>query len=159
MELSVVWWAWIIVGSGFLLIELMSSTFFGLWMAIAALAPAVSSLIWPQMDLAWQLAVWVAAMLLCGWLWTRYNRKHHAPEDALLGQTGVLARGCSQHQQGLLLLQKPVQGATEWRCISAQPLPAASRVIITEQPEPYLVRVEKAPSLHQQKGSELCQQD
>lgn len=155
MEENVVWWVWIIVGALFLLVELMTTTFFGLWMAIAALVPAVVSLLWPTLGLEWQLTLWIVAMLLCGFLWTRYNRKHNTPEaleDALVGQIGVLARGCDAAKQGMLLLQKPVLGASEWRCVSDQPLPADIRVVVAEQIEKHLVRVERAQPLHQQSG-------
>ncbi|SFN09280.1 hypothetical protein SAMN05216516_102328 [Izhakiella capsodis] len=155
MEVSIVWWAWIIVSGLFLLIELMTTTFFGLWMAIAALVPAFVALIWPDMSIEWQLTLWIIAMLLCSWLWARYNRRHHISEtveDSLPGQIGVLARGCSSTQQGLLLLQKPVMGASEWRCISDESLLADARVVVTEQLEQHLVRVERVQSLHQQGG-------
>ncbi|OON39575.1 hypothetical protein BTJ39_13040 [Izhakiella australiensis] len=155
MDISIIWWAWIIVSGLFLLVELMTTTFFGLWMAIAALVPALVALIWPELSIEWQLGLWIIAMLLCGWLWSRYNRKYNSPEaleDSLSGQIGVLARGCSSTQQGLLLLQKPVMGASEWRCVSDEPLPADTRVVVTEQLEKYLVRVARTQSLHQQSG-------
>ncbi|PIJ49037.1 hypothetical protein BL250_17065 [Erwinia sp. OLTSP20] len=152
---NIVWWAWIIVGGLFLLVELTTTTFFGLWMAIAALVPALTALIWPHFSLQWQLTLWIVAMLLCGWLWSRYNRKYLSPvaqEDSLAGQIGVLARECSASRPGLLLLQKPVMGASEWRCISDEPLPADTRVVVVAQPEPYLVRVERTQSIHQKTG-------
>ncbi len=156
MELNVVWWTWIIVGCLFLLVELMTTTFFCLWMSIAALAPALIALIWPEITLMWQLIIWVISMLLCSWLWMRFNHKLHASkvlEDTILGQIGVLARPCSDTAQGLLLLQKPVQGASEWRCISDEPLSTETRVIVTAQPERHLVLVKRTQSLHQQRGN------
>lgn len=158
MEDNIVWWAWIIVGAIFLLVELMTTTFFGLWMAIAALVPAVVSLIWPSAGLEWQLTLWIVAMLLCGWLWARYSRRGRDStllDDPLAGQVGVLARACDHEITGLLLLQKPVAGASEWRCLSEHPLPAETRVVVIEQIDKHLVRVEKAQPLHQkQRGSE-----
>lgn len=151
MDLGNIWWIWIIIGVIFLFIELLTTTFFGLWMAIAALFPAMLGFIKPDISTETQVIAWIIAMIVCAWLWYKYS-KPDAPlkelEDALIGQIGVLAKGCDTKNTGIILLQKPVAGSTQWQCIANQGIPSDTRVIVIEQINDKLLRVnfEKNPN-------------
>lgn len=153
MDLTSIWWLWIIIGVIFLFIELFTTTFFGLWMAIAAICPAILGLIQPTLSIEIQIIAWIIAMIICGGLWYKYS-KPDAPlrelEDALVGQIGILAKSCDTQTTGIILLQKPVAGATQWPCIADQHIPSDTRVIVIEQLNDKLLRVnfEKTPNIH-----------
>lgn len=153
MDLTNIWWIWIIIGVIFLFIELFTTTFFGLWMAIAALLPAVLGLINPNLSIEIQIVAWIIAMIICGVLWYKYS-KPDMPlkelEDSLVGQIGILAKSCDPKNTGIILLQKPVAGATQWPCIADQAIASDTRVIVIEQVSDKLLRVnfEKTPNLH-----------
>lgn len=141
---DVAWWGWIIVGAVFLLIELMTTTFFGLWMAIAALVPAAISFIKPELPLGWQISVWIVSMLACAFIWVRVSKRttpNTPVEGSIIGQIGVLSRGCSPDVPGALLLQKPVEGLTEWTCFSDEMILPNSRVVVSEKISRGTVRV------------------
>lgn len=145
MEINSIWWIWIIIGVIFLFIELFTNTFFGLWMAIAALLPAAISLIKPEISVEIQIISWIIAMIVCGVLWVKFSKPDaplQAMDDQLVGQIGVLAKSCDTENSGTVLLQKPVGGATQWQCIANQPIAADTRVVIKEQINATLVRVD-----------------
>lgn len=151
MDGNVVWWSWIIVGAVFLLIELFTSTFFGLWMAIAAVFPAVVSFLIPDMYLGWQIGIWIISMLVCAYLWVHISKRDNpnkSIEDTIIGQIGILSRGCDSEKQGLLILQKPVEGRTEWKCISDDEIAPDSRVSVTEKVNHDVLRVVISKSSH-----------
>ena len=153
MDLTNIWWVWIIIGVIFLFIELFTTTFFGLWMAIAALLPALLGLISQNISTEIQVIAWIIAMIVCALLWYKYS-KPDAPlrelEDALVGQIGILAKSCDTQNTGIILLQKPVAGATQWPCIANQCIPSDTRVIVIEQINDKLLRVnfEKNPTIN-----------
>ncbi|EIZ1086084.1 NfeD family protein [Klebsiella oxytoca] len=151
MEGNVVWWGWVIVGAVFLLIELFTSTFFGLWMAIAAVFPAVLSFMIPDMHLGWQIGIWIISMLVCAYLWVRISKRDNpnkSIQDTVIGQIGILSRGSASEKQGLLILQKPVEGRTEWKCVSDDEIAPDSRVVVTEKVNHDVLRVVISKSSH-----------
>lgn len=144
MDGNVVWWGWIIVGALFLLIELFTSAFFGLWMAIAAVVPAILSFLISDMHLGAQIGVWIVSMLICAYLWVRISKRdksNKSIQDSVIGQIGLLARGSASERQGLLILQKPVEGRTEWKCISDDEITPNTRVVVTEKVSHDVLRV------------------
>ena len=71
MDIHVTWWMWILVSAIFLFVELMTVTFFGLWMAIAAIVPAATVFLFPDITIAGQLTLWIVSMLVCAYCWVK----------------------------------------------------------------------------------------
>ena len=144
MEISGVFWFWIAIAAIFALVEIFTTTFFGLWMAIAALIPAMQVLFLPDFPVAGQLLVWIVASVLCAWVWVRWIRSKPEPwlAEPLTGQQGILACALTPGQQGILLLSKPVQGRQEWPCISDRALPRQTRVKVIAMAGDGVVKVD-----------------
>ena len=144
MEITGVFWFWIAIAAIFALIEIFTVTFFGLWMAIAALAPAILVLILPSFPIAGQLLIWIVASLICAWIWVCWIRSKPEPwiVEPLIGQQGVLASALTPPQTSVLLLSKPVQGRQEWPCLSDQPLARQARVKVVAVISDDIVKVE-----------------
>lgn len=144
IDLHTMWLMWIIIGAAFLLVELFTTTFFALWMAVAAIVPAVLVLIYPNISVEFQIIIWIIAMFCCACLWMKYS-KQDAPLQAidtdLIGQVGILAKRCDAESKGILLLQKPIDGLSQWECISYEPIAAETRVVVTERINKTLLRV------------------
>lgn len=134
MEIQLVWWWWVITAGVFLIIELMTTTFFGLWMAIAALVPGILSLFISDISPSIQIAVWVVSILLCAYAWAKRNKKTFPDvyDDPIVGQIGLVIRKCTAETAGVIALQKPVKGKTEWPCLSASPLMHSTRVVVKQ---------------------------
>ncbi len=130
MEITGVFWFWIAIAAIFALVEIFTVTFFGLWMAIAALIPALLVLFFPAFSVIAQVLVWIAASIICAWIWVRWIRSKPEPwiAEPLIGQQGILASALEPDQPGVLLLSKPVQGRQEWPCVSDSPLARQTRV-------------------------------
>ncbi|MEQ0217765.1 NfeD family protein [Klebsiella sp. CN_Kp114] len=151
MDGNVVWWSWIIVGAIFLLIELFTSTFFGLWMAIAAAVTAVLSFLISDMHLGSQIGIWIVSMIISAYLWVRISKRNNSNtsiQDTVIGQIGILSRGSASEKQGLLILQKPVEGRTEWKCVSDDEIAPDSRVVVKEKVNHDVLRVVISKSSH-----------
>lgn len=144
MEISAVFWFWVAIAAIFALAELFTVTFFGLWMAIAAIVPAVTVLIVPGLPVISQLLIWIIASLLCAWIWVRWIRSkpEQYPQDLIIGQQGILASALSPGQTGILLLSKPVQGRQDWPCICDHELPRQTRVKVIALAGEDLVKVD-----------------
>lgn len=82
MDALMVWWIWVIVSAIFLLIELFTLTFFGLWMAIAAFVPAVLALIIQDIPAAWQIFIWIVSMIICAFIWVHIG-KRNPPDQSI----------------------------------------------------------------------------
>ncbi len=123
---------WLAIAVLFAMIEFFSMTFFGLWMAIAALVPALVIFFVPALSLVSQLVIWILASLLCAAIWLKWIRSRPSCfiEQPLIGQIGILATMLEAGQTGVILLSKPVQGRQEWPCYSTDTLLRQTRVKI-----------------------------
>lgn len=144
MEITAVFWLWIAVAAVFALIELFTVTFFGLWMALAALIPALAVLLHPGLAAMVQIILWLVASLLCAWIWVRWVRSPPEPflSEPLIGQQGLLASALEPGGSAILLLMKPVQGRQEWPCTSDQSLARQTRVKVVAMAGKAQVKVE-----------------
>lgn len=123
-------WLWVAVAAVFAIIEFLTVTFFGLWMALAALVPALIVLIFQSLSLTAQLFIWAIASLLCAMIWVRWIRSKPAVQlsSPLLGQEGILAGTITPGELSIVLFSKPIQSRQEWPCFSSYTLPRQTRV-------------------------------
>ncbi|MDI2112225.1 NfeD family protein [Commensalibacter nepenthis] len=145
IDLHTLWLMWIIIGVILLLVELFTTTFFALWMAGAAIVPAILSFFSPNMSLEFQIIVWIIAMCICAFLWMRFSKRDIPLENIdkeLIGQIGILAKKCDAQNKGILLLQKPVDGLSQWECIANNPIPVETRVIVVQRVGERLLQVD-----------------
>lgn len=139
-----VYWLWLGIAAIFAIIEFCTITFFGLWMAIAALVPAVISYFSPELSIVTQLFIWAVASLVCAFIWVKWIRSKPEPylESLLPGQEGLLAESLMPGQTGILLLTKPIQGKQEWPCLSRIALSRQTRVRVVSLTSDGLVEIE-----------------
>lgn len=145
IDLQTIWLMWIVIGGMLLLIELFTTTFFALWMAVATLIPAAISFFDPNFSLEFQIIIWILAMFLCAFLWMRVSKRDTPLENIdkeLIGQIGILSKKCDGQNKGVLLLQKPIDGLSQWECLSDEPIAAETRVIVTQRIGQRLLRVD-----------------
>ncbi|CAI3928747.1 Membrane protein implicated in regulation of membrane protease activity (YbbJ) (PDB:2EXD) [Commensalibacter communis] len=145
IDLHTLWLMWIIIGAILLLVELFTTTFFALWMAGAAIVPAILSFIYPNVSLEFQIIVWIIAMCICAFLWMRFSKRDTPLENIdkeLIGQIGILAKKCDAENKGILLLQKPVDGLSQWECVANYPIPMETRVVVIKRIDQRLLQVD-----------------
>ncbi|MDI9094983.1 MULTISPECIES: NfeD family protein [Morganellaceae] len=125
-------WIWVGLGALFGIIELFTLTFFGLWMALAAIIPAALTLVAPDVSLQWQISIWCIATVCCAFFWVKFsrNKPKRYVEEPLIGEVGQLAFALPEGGESVILLTKPVQGNQQWPCKSQEVLPRDARVRI-----------------------------
>jgi len=143
------YWIWLGVAAIFAIIEFCTVTFFGLWMAIAALVPAIVSYFYPHLSVVMQLLIWALSSLVCAFIWVKWIRSKPTVhiESKLVGSEGVLAEALQPGQLGTLLLSRPIQGKQEWICCSEYPLARQTRVTAIAIIEDDIVKVQASSSL------------
>ncbi|WP_241650086.1 NfeD family protein [Rosenbergiella collisarenosi] len=138
------YWIWLGVAAIFAIIEFCTITFFGLWMAIAALVPAIISYLFPHLSVVLQLLTWAISSLICAFIWVKWIRSKPVEyiDSSLLGAEGILADALQPGKMGILLLSRPIQGKQEWSCFSDDILDRQTRVIVTDVTDSSRVKVE-----------------
>ncbi len=81
MELEVVFWFWWIAAMIFLIIEMVASGFFFLWMAAAAFMTGTLALLLPFISLDIQIFIFAILSLSSAIIWKRYLSKHPVETD------------------------------------------------------------------------------
>jgi inner membrane protein len=151
MHIESVFWLWISIAILFAIIEFSTATFFGLWMAIAALVPAGLVLLAPATTMVNQLLIWALASVICSFVWVKWIRSKPADyvEPSLTGQEGILSQALEQGEIAQVLLSKPIQGQQEWPCYSSESLPRQTRVRIISLNEQGQVEVVKLSTIEE----------
>ncbi|PIJ43769.1 hypothetical protein [Tatumella sp. OPLPL6] len=143
------YWIWLGVAAIFAIIEFCTVTFFGLWMAIAALVPAIVSYLCPHLSVVMQLLIWALSSLVCAFIWVKWIRSKPIVhiESAIVGSEGILAEALEPGKFGTLLLSRPIQGKQEWMCCSDHSLARQTRVTAIAINENDIVKVQASSSL------------
>ena len=128
-------WHWGVIGLVLLILEMMISGFFLIWLGVAALVVAAVMLVVPGLFWHAQLTVWAVLSLitLLGW---RQWRKKHPPES---GNSTLNRRG-EQYVGRRFTLEEPVINGmgkikvddSTWKIEAAEDLPTGTRIIVTE---------------------------
>lgn len=151
MHIGGFFWLWITIAILFAIIEFSTATFFGLWMALAALVPAGFVLVTPEIAMVNQLLIWALASVICSLIWIKWIRSKPAAyvEPSLTGQEGILSQSLEPSKTALVLLSKPIQGRQEWPCYSIESIPRQSRVRIKSLNEQGQVEVVKLSTIEE----------
>ena len=72
MEIELAYWHWVVFGVVLVLSEIALSTFFILWFGVAAIIVGVLLLIWPALDVNWQIFIWTVLSVMLAVLWFKY---------------------------------------------------------------------------------------
>lgn len=136
---------WLGLGGLFILIELFTMTFLAFSVALSTLTPLLLLFFFPDLSIEWQGISWVFSLILYSILWGWFFKRDQplATSDCeIVGQIGIVSQKCSPEVTGILLLQKPVKGFSQWKCIANQPIPANSRVVVTKELDKTLLLVD-----------------
>jgi membrane protein implicated in regulation of membrane protease activity len=124
-------WSWWIVAGVLLVLELLSLTFYLLWIAIGALITGGVKFFMPDLALEWQFVVFAVWSVLSAYLWYRYNKSR-----PLTQEQQTLNRRASQYIGQTVTLETPIingqgkarVGDSLWLVVGATDLPAGSKV-------------------------------
>lgn len=116
------WAVWFIIGVFLLIAEMLTITFYLLWLGIGAIAAGVVALVLPGSFAAQGLSGAVVALLLTFFTkpltrWFRKSRGYHDPIHDLIGKQGIVQEDAEAGNPGIVKV-----GGETWSAVSKQPL-------------------------------------
>lgn len=139
MSLEVLYWYWIVLGIGLMLLEIALPSFTALWFGAAAVVVGVLLYFLPDMSLTVQVVLWTVLSVILTWLWFMYLKplaidktKAGLSREAIMGEVGQVLSVPNGERRGVLRFPAPVLGADEWQFISYDDLEVGDRVHVTD---------------------------
>jgi membrane protein implicated in regulation of membrane protease activity len=132
------YWHWFAFAGVFFVLELLTMSFFFLWLGVAAVFVGLVALAVP--GLGWEIlfALWAGVAVVDVMIW-RWIKKHR-PSTAVESEEPLLNKRGEQYIGRVLTLEEPVVNGfgkvkaddTIWRVECAQDLPAGAKVRVQD---------------------------
>lgn len=135
--MQILWWHWLILGIGLLLLELAIPAFFVVWFGLGALIVGLVSAI-IDLSLTTQVSLWTVFSLAFVWLWFKVFRKSEHKttigfsKGQFIGEVGLVTRAIRPYQKGQIRFQKPILGDELWESIADEEIMSGERVRVID---------------------------
>ena len=137
--MEILYWHWVLLGVGLMLLEIALPSFTALWFGLAAIVVGALLFVLPETELSVQVIVWTLLSSLLTWLWFRYLKplsidktKAGLSREAIVGEVGQVLEVPTDHRRGKLRFPAPVLGSDEWLIISRDDLAIGDRVKVVD---------------------------
>lgn len=135
---GLMWWHWLCIGMGLMLLELVVPTFTILWFGLGGLATGVVLLVGAHLGMTGQIATWLVFSVLFTFAWFKWikplstNRTSaDSAEEQLVGQTATVIDVAPDGLSGKISFILPILGNDVWRFSSQTSLRAGEPVTVT----------------------------
>ena len=124
------WVIWLILAGILIVVEMLTLTFYLLWLGIGAVAAAVIDLIWPG-SLVLELVVGCIVVLVLTIFTGPISRRFHSSRgfkdavDELVGKQGIVLEEVAPDKPGIVKV-----GNETWSALSNEPLPRGEAVVV-----------------------------
>ena len=139
MEITLLYWHWIVLGFLLVISEIFLGSFFILWFGASAIVVGLLMLLFPEMSLTWQILLWAVLSSVTAWAWFKYLKplavdKTQAglSQEAMLGQVGQVLSPPQENVRGTLRFPAPILGNDEWQFMSEDALIIGDRVSVID---------------------------
>ncbi|MBV1915959.1 MAG: NfeD family protein [Pseudomonadales bacterium] len=142
MEVTILWWYWIVLGIGLMLSEIILPSFTILWFGAAAVLVGIVVAIAPDISLELQVTIWTIASVAFTILWFKFLKplstdrtKAGMSKEAMMGEVGQVTDLPMGEKRGEVRFSTPLLGAEEWPFFYEENEPAlqlGDRVIVTD---------------------------
>lgn len=139
MDLTFLYWHWIVIGVVLMLGEIFIGTFFIFWFGAAAIVIGLVLVLFPGINLALQIISWAVLSTLFAFGWFRFLKplsidKTQAglSRETLLGESGQVLSPPNGDKRGTVRFPAPVLGSDEWLFISQDQLNIGDRVSVID---------------------------
>lgn len=139
MDLTFLYWHWIVIGVALMLGEIFIGTFFIFWFGAAAIVIGLVLVLFPGINLALQIISWAVLSTLFALGWFRFLKplsidKTQAglSRETLLGESGQVLSPPNGDKRGTVRFPAPVLGSDEWLFISQDQLNIGDRVSVID---------------------------
>jgi len=128
------WWGiWLIVGGILLIAELLTFTFYLLWLGVGAIVAAIVALFVPEAYLIQALTGGITALVLT--IYTkpltrrfRNSKGYRDVREVIIGKAGIVLEAVSPENPGIVKI-----GSETWSAVSQETLPKNERVRVVGQ--------------------------
>lgn len=139
MDLTFLYWHWIVIGVVLMLGEIFIGTFFIFWFGAAAIVIGLVLVLFPEINPALQIISWAVLSTLFALGWFRFLKplsidKTQAglSRETLLGESGQVLSPPNGDKRGTVRFPAPVLGSDEWLFISQDQLNVGDRVSVID---------------------------
>jgi len=140
MGFEILYWHWIVLGVGLMLLEVVLPSFTALWFGAGAILVGILLLLFPAMSITYQVLLWAIFSSLLTWLWFKYlkplatdKKKAGLSRETVLGEVGQVLYPPNQERLGNMRFSVPVLGFDEWQFMSQdEDLAIGDRVRVTD---------------------------
>lgn len=139
MDLTLLYWHWIVIGIVLMLSEIFLGSFFIFWFGAAAVVVGLLQLAMPDIATATQIVLWALLSTTFAIGWFRFLKplsidktKAGLSRETLLGEQGQVLSPPNGDKRGTVRFPAPVLGSDEWLIISQDELSVGDRVSVVD---------------------------
>ena len=139
MDIQMLWWQWVLLGMGLMILEMVLPSFIALWFGLGAIVVGIIAWLFPQISVSWEVFIWVLASSLFVLLWFKVFKpnmvdktKAGISRDAALGETGQVVKAPHGEGRGVVRFTMPVLGDNEWDFICEEEVLEGEKVFIKD---------------------------
>ena len=139
MDLTLLYWHWLVFGMALMMIEIALPSFTALWFGLGAVLVGLLLWLFPSMSVSWQVFIWAISSACAAFFWFRYFKPRAVNKtmaglsrEAIIGETGHVIAIPREHQRGKLRFSIPGLGSEEWDFICHQEVQPGDRVVVVE---------------------------
>ena len=139
MELTVLYWHWLVFGMLLIIAELFIPSFTIFWFGLGAFVVGGLLFLLPGMSLSWQLFCWAVASCVFTFLWFKYFKplmvdrtKAGIAREAIIGESGQVVKVPAEKQHGIVRFSIPLLGSEEWPFICEEAVSIGDRVFVKD---------------------------
>lgn len=139
MEFELAYWHWLVLGIGLVIVEIFLPSFTIFWFGLGAMVVGVALWLFPSMDLAIQLSIWIVASCGFALFWFKALKPKMIDKtttgiarESAIGEAGQVIKAPVSEGHGMVRFTTAVLGSDEWEFICEQPVSVGDRVFIKE---------------------------
>ena len=142
MAIEMLWWQWVLLGMGLMILEMFLPSFIALWFGLGAIVVGLIVWLFPQMDVSWAVFIWVLASGSFVLLWFKVFKpsmvdktKAGVSREAAMGEQGRVVKPPYDGGRGVVRFSLPILGEDEWQFIckdSETVIAAGDKVVIKD---------------------------
>ena len=136
MEITILWWYWIVLGIGLMLSEIILPSFTILWFGAAAILVGIVVAVVPDISLELQVIIWTVGSVAFTITWFKFLKplsidrtKAGMSKEALIGEIGQVTELPMGEKRGEVRFSTPLLGFDPE---DETELQLGDRVIVTE---------------------------
>ena len=131
--MELLYWHWIVLGIGLVLLELLIPSFTALWFGLGAISVGFMLLFDPTLSLTFQVSFWASVSAILTLSWFKYFKPEpkHGGNVSLAdveGEVGLVISKPSGGRSGKVRFSTPLQGVDEWHFKSDEDLEAGDQI-------------------------------